>query len=646
MKNINPPEWFKHQAIFDAWKWPRSANNLRLPPQLTLSVVLICILPFFLNLLGIDFASSKYLLDLQAAATMTPPQLQDQLHLTLAGSFTHTILEWSAFCAAIFTATLAFAHFTIKRETTTLVIGLALLCAGIMDAFHTLAADRLIPAATDHYNLIPFTWAICRMGNALLTMIGVSIFLFAKADKWQGNMTIVGIISLLFGFSAYQIIKITATSHTLPTTIFPDSLITRPWDVVPLGIFMVAGWFIYPKFYQKYPSVFAHSLIVSTLPNAATQIHMAFGSTALFDNHFNIAHFLKIIAYIVPLTGLIIDYINTHNQLKTMNNHFLVEINERKKVEKNLRCSEELLKAKNQELKQAFKDLKSAQFQLIQREKMASLGQLVAGIAHEINNPINFIQGNLFYTEEYSNTLLNLIDLYQQEYPKSSPKISAVLEEIDLDFIRKDLPHLINSMKNGSSRIRELVVSLRNFSRLDEAELKKVDLHEGIESTLLLLQNRLDHQITVVKEYADLSLIECYPAQLNQVWFNLLNNAIDALKSAHGLEPKIITIRTEMSSKDAVTVRIKNNGPAIPIEIQKQIFDPFFTTKPVGSGTGLGLAIAYQVMQRHHGQISCESTPDIGTEFTITFPIHYSPSDSSDRRQLPLENRFLTQHLA
>lgn len=636
MKNINLAQLVKSMPILNPGKFlgDRSSSNFQLPPQLTAIVALICVLPFLLNLLGVDFASSQYALDFAAAANLDPLILEDRLHHTLAGSFTHTILEWSAFCAAIFTTILAFAHFTIKRETTTLVIGIALLCAGIMDAFHTLAADRLIDAAADHHNLIPFTWAICRMFNALLTIIGVSIFLFLKSEKWQGNITLVTITSLIFGLIAYQIIKISATSHTLPETIFPDSLITRPWDVAPLIIFILAGLLVYPKFYQRYPSVFAHSLIVSTIPNAATQIHMAFGSKALFDNDFNIGHFLKIIAYLVPLAGLIIDYIKTHHQLKKTNQKILNQIDERKIIEENLRRSEEMLKTKNEELNMAFIELQSTQVKLIQKEKMASLGNLVGGIAHEINNPINFIQGNLFHTEEYTNLLLNLIHLYQEEYPTVTPNIAARLEQIELEFIEEDLPQLITSMKHGSNRIRELVISLRNFSRLDEAELKEVDLHQGIESTLLILKNRLDNKITVIKEYGELMLVECYPAQLNQVWFNLLNNAIDALKSDHSLEPKEITIRTEMSSADLVTVRIKNNGPVIPIEIQQQMFDPFFTTKPVGSGTGLGLAIAYQVMQQHHGQISCQSNPDYGTEFAIAFPVRHVESDSGERESL------------
>ncbi|WP_197285343.1 MASE3 domain-containing protein [Planktothricoides sp. SR001] len=408
MKNINLVQLVKSMPILNPGKFigKRSSSNFKLPPQLTAIVSLICVLPFLMNLLGVDFASSQYALDFAAAANLDPRILDDQLHQTLAGSFTHTILEWSAFCAAIFTTILAFAHFTIKRETTTLVIGIALLCAGIMDAFHTLAADRLISAAADNHNLIPFTWAICRMFNALLTIIGVSIFLFFKSEKWQGNITVVIITSLIFGLIAYQMIKISATSHTLPETIFPDSLITRPWDVAPLITFILAGLLVYPKFYQRYPSVFAHSLSVSTIPNAATQIHMAFGSKALFDNDFNIGHFLKIIAYLVPLAGLIIDYIKTHHQLKKTNQKILNEIDDRKRVEENLRRSEEMLKTKNEDLNQAFGELQLAQIKLIQKEKMASLGNLVGGIAHEINNPINFIYGNLFHTEEYTKFLL------------------------------------------------------------------------------------------------------------------------------------------------------------------------------------------------------------------------------------------------
>ena len=394
--------------------------------------------------------------------------------------------------------------------------------------------------------------------------------------------------------------------------------------MAPLILFILAGLFIYPKFYQKYPSVFAHSLIISTIPNAVTQIHMAFGSTALFDNHFNIAHFFKIIAYLVPLSGLIIDYITTHIRLKNLNQNYLNEIEQRKLVESDLRDYQEMLKSKNKKINQSLLQLKKTQLQLVQREKMASLGNLVGGMAHEINNPINFVYGNISHAQEYIQSLLDLIYLYQEEYPIETPIIQETLAEIDLEFIEEDLPKLLTSMKNGTNRVRDLIISLRNFSRLDEAELKQVDLHQGIDNTLLMLKNRLDNKIQLTKDYSELPLLECYPAQINQVWLNILSNAIDALYSDKNLTQKRITIRTELNAANLVTVRIQNNGPEIPATIKEHIFDPFFTTKPVGSGTGLGLAIAYQVIEQHHGQIYCESNSHRGTEFTITLPVQFS----------------------
>lgn len=269
-------------------------------------------------------------------------------------------------------------------------------------------------------------------------------------------------------------------------------------------------------------------------------------------------------------------------------------------------------------------ELKQAQAQLIQAEKMSSLGQMVAGLAHEINNPVSFIYGNLEYAENYADDLLRLVDLYQKYYPQPSREIGEELENTDLDFIKEDFPKIINSMKNGAERIRQLILSLRNFSRLDESDLKAVDLHEGIESTLVILHNRLStNQVEVKKLYNKLPLVECYPALLNQVFMNILGNAIDAME-ASGRE-KVITISTELEKKEAeneaVKVRIADRGVGISAEIKEKIFDPFFTTKPVGSGTGLGLSISYQIVEKHGGQISVFSQVGVGTEFEIVLPV-------------------------
>ncbi|MDB9511792.1 cache domain-containing protein [Kamptonema animale CS-326] len=287
------------------------------------------------------------------------------------------------------------------------------------------------------------------------------------------------------------------------------------------------------------------------------------------------------------------------------------------------------------ELQQVLYNLQQTQSQLIQAEKMSSLGQLVAGVAHEINNPVNFIHGNLTHANEYSQNLLELISLYENYYPNPAPEIQEKAVEIDIEFINQDLPKILSSMRVGTQRIREIVLSLRNFSRLDESEMKPVDIHEGIESTLLILHNRLKAMpgstaIEVVKEYGKLPLVECYAGQLNQVFMNIISNAIDALESHNSPKnakvnqrnPSCIKISTNLTESNTATVRIADNGAGIPESVKAQIFNPFFTTKPVGKGTGLGLSICYQiVVEKHRGVLRCNSELGKGTEFWIEIPV-------------------------
>ncbi|MEM9817996.1 MAG: ATP-binding protein [Cyanobacteria bacterium P01_D01_bin.6] len=309
----------------------------------------------------------------------------------------------------------------------------------------------------------------------------------------------------------------------------------------------------------------------------------------------------------------------------------LINVTERKQVEFILKQTNEALEdkvqertseliASNRELKIALQQLQQAQGQLIQQEKMSSLGQLVAGVAHEINNPVSFIHGNIVHIHQYVQDLLRLVQKYQEHYPNPNLDIKTEIEDIDLNFIRQDLPKILSSMETGSDRIREVVLSLRNFSRLDEAESKAVDLHEGIESSLVILNPRLKKGIKIVKSYDQLPRVECYPAQLNQVFMNILTNALDALQ-AYELKAPQITIRTEAIANHQVRVMISDNGPGIAPEISQKIFDPFFTTKPVGIGTGLGLGICYQIIERHQGQIQVVSS-DKGAKFIITLPTH------------------------
>ncbi|HEY9600314.1 MAG TPA: GAF domain-containing protein [Allocoleopsis sp.] len=301
-----------------------------------------------------------------------------------------------------------------------------------------------------------------------------------------------------------------------------------------------------------------------------------------------------------------------------------------------------------QQLEQALQELQRTQSQLVQSEKMSSLGQLVAGVAHEINNPVSFIYANLTYASDYTQDILGLIELYQEQYPKPAPTIQSEIDAIELDFLIEDLPKLLSSMKVGAERICEIVAALRNFSRLAEAEIKAVDIHQGIDSTLTILQNRLKAQgkhpeIRTIREYGNLPQVECYAGQLNQVFMNIISNAIDAIDEQNekrtpeeiAANPSVIRIRTEVISDRFVVIRIADNGPGITEQVKARIFDPFFTTKPVGAGTGLGLSISYQiVVEKHGGQLHCLSELSAGTEFVIQIPLWQNVPETARNDEL------------
>ncbi|BAZ22372.1 response regulator receiver sensor signal transduction histidine kinase [Kalymmatonema gypsitolerans NIES-4073] len=359
-----------------------------------------------------------------------------------------------------------------------------------------------------------------------------------------------------------------------------------------------------------------------------------------------------------------------------------------------LRLLQIKLQEKNFLLQNALDDLKAAQVKQIQNEKMAALGQLVAGIAHEVNNPISFIYGNLEYVGQYVQELVNVISAYQQEYPNPTPHIQQIVKDIDLNFLINDLRNLIGAMYRGSDRIRQIVLALQKFSRLDEAEMKSVNIHEGIDSSLEMLHHRLRQTayrpaIVVVKEYGSLPPVTCYASELNQVFMHILNNAIDALEGRVGdreysisptsdgqmarwgdrqtlsdgqmaqwedrswmtashlsnspthqtssiISPQI-RIRTELTANHTVKISIADNGLGMDESVRSKTFDPFFTTKPVGQGSGLGLAISHTiVVQKHQGQISCNSLPGQGAELLIEIPLKHANAQvdaESEQRQ-------------
>ncbi len=556
---------------------PQQNESTKLPYWMLLGVIIICLSPSLLNTLGIDFSSPSSALDLANATAAHPA---DALPYRANGEFTQALLEWSAFGIAIFIFVLAFSHYRITGNITTPVIGFALLCAGSMDAFDTLATTHLINTAAENSELIPFTWSISRGFHVVIMILGVGLFLLIDANKFKANKNYFIIVSLSFVLLGYLIINYSATHAQLPQMIYPESIIARPWDIVPLLLFLFAGLYIYPKFYKKNPSIFAHALIISTIPEVLVQVHMAFGSTALFDNHFNIAQFLKIIAYAIPFAGLVLDDMRTHRYLRATNETL-------SRVLKASKENEMALATANMNAVNAMNHLEQSNKELEQFAYIAS---------HDLREPLRKVAN---YAELFAERYADKVDEKGRKY--------------------------IGYITNGAQRMDRLINDLLLYSRASQStdKFRPLDMNRVLKSTLENIEisiNQSQAQIT----HDSLPVIRGNKMQLEQTLQNLISNAIKFC----GDKPPRIHISV-IECEEEWTFSVRDEGIGFDNKQTERIFSIFkrLHTHDEYDGTGIGLAICKACIERHDGKIWAES--DIGKGATFFFTINKSLSNST-----------------
>jgi signal transduction histidine kinase len=539
-------------------------SKATLPAALVWAVTVICVLPFCLSLAGVDFSTQARFVDATLTPGPVPQGVARAFPQTQQGSLTHTLLEWSAFCTAIFTVFLAFIHFNIKRDITTLVIGLALFCAGTMDALYTLVADHLLAEVTDSRNFMPFIWAVSRLFNALIMTVGAGLCLVTRTSTWQGNPGVPLLVSVGVGAVGYWVIQASAASAHLPQMLFPEAIVTRPYDAAPLIVFLAAGVFVYPRLYQRLPSLFSHALIISTLPNVAAQLHMAFGSAALFDAHFNMAHLLKIIAYLVPFSGLALDYIRTYR--------------------------EEAL---------AVQQLTEAQASLVERS--AQLERVNADLLQRNTELDEFSYVASHDLQEPVRKLIAFSDHLRRDLGSDLPPRAAQ----DVDFI-----------VDAAVRMQALIQDLLALSRAGRMDLtcEWVSLNTCVDHVLEALAVRL--QETGARITRDpLPMVWGDPTLLIQLYQNLIENALKFVD--HG-QP-VLRLTAEQYGEQWI-FGVQDHGIGLKPEYAEHIFLPFkrLHDRAEYPGTGIGLAICRKAVERHGGRIWVESQPGQGAHFKFT----------------------------
>ena len=555
-----------------------------LPLAVVWTIVSICTLPTILSFLGMRFGSGpldSYFLTL----THLPPYFQaDAIYHSLSGSFTHTIFQWTAFCTAIFTVVLAMVHFAIKRDDTTPIIAMALFFAGCMDAFHTLAADRLIEAVADNRDLVPFTWALSQLFNSFIMAVCVGMLLMRRRpSSHSAGVPYVLAVSLSFGLIAYLIIRYCATSPWLPRTQFPDSWVTRPYDLIPLAMFLFAYVFVYRPFHRQQQTLFSHALVVSISPQIVAQLHLVFGSKALFDHHFNIAHFLKVVAYAVPLVGLVFDYIQTYRLDRCQAVALARYARQMTRANIELEDQAMALQRQREELRTFTAQLEASNRELEEFARVAS---------HDLQEPLRKVQA-------FGDRL--------------KAKCADALPDQGRDYI--------NRMQNATERMQNLINDLLTFSRVTTRAkpFTPVDLAVIAQQVLGDLEIRIEETGGRV-ELIDLPTIHADATQMRQLFQNLIGNALKYRSPQH---PPVVRVQGELFDNDRqCRITVADNGIGFEMKHAERIFAVFQRLHGRGEyeGTGVGLAVCRKIVERHGGAITVQSHPGEGSMFAVVLP--------------------------
>lgn len=677
-------------------------NGHKIPTPFIIGLLIICVMPFILMQLGLDFGTSGIKLDYSELLQKSGHDALEAQFQALSGAFIHSLLEWSAFCIAAITVFLALSHYKITHNATTPIIGVAFFMAGCMDAFHTLAADRLIDAVADNRDFIPFTWAVSRSFNALIMIIGVGIlFLFKRENKEKSDFRFIIGISLLLGGAAYIIIHISANTVLLPQTTFPDAFLTRPYDALPLLLFLFAGLVVYPKLYKHYPSLFVHALMISTMPHVITQLHMTFGSTALYDSHFNVAHFMKLVAYTVPLIGLTLDYIRAPQLLK-------IEISQRKKAQVALENSElyqnSILKNIVDGLitiddKGTVKSFNPAAVKIFGYQPEEVIGnnikclmpdpyhsehdgylnnyhqtseRKIIGIGREVSGlrkdgsifPMDLAVSEMTVNDQkiYTGIMRDITERKQMDKMKNE-FISTVSHELrtPLTSIRGSLglivggavgalpqqaEEMLKIATNNTERLLLLINDILDIQKIESGQMafkfKKLEIMPFLEQSLIdneAYGNQYKVKFVNIQKLPN-THVYADNDRLMQVIANLLSNA-----AKFSPENDIVEISVAIHHGDSVRISVTDHGPGIPEEFQPKLFDKFTQsdssdTKQKG-GTGLGLSISKVIIEKHGGRIDFISREGIGTTFYIELPILMGEkiTDENDHpRRLPYQH--------